>query len=171
MGMTRDDLFDELESTEKGGGRNPRLGVGTYLLMVTKGRLVPEEESRDKPIDQQQLQAVVVAFNVIEATDGSNNPAGTAADLYFRQNAAKAFARKKDKQALRAFVEATTGSTMEEIGREGFRDLFDAGEMRGMIVRCQVVPGKREGFPDYHWTAISQTPAEVLARRRGLEDE
>ena len=165
--MRRDELNEELEKSKKRAGRAPWLGVGTYLLMVVRGRLIADEFTREKPVEQQNLAAAVVQFKVIEASPGAVNPVGTLADWYQRLNAVKKWAHDQDVLALNAFVEGVTGSDAADLD---MRELFDGGDMQGLIVRCQVVPGKKSDYPDFYWTHVEQTPEDVERRRSDLEE-
>lgn len=172
MGTKRSELQSELEETDVDGGRNPRLDIGTYLLMVTRAAMIVEERDRKKPRAEQSIQGHLIVFKVLEATPGAANPAGTMADKYFRYNAS-GWKHEKDKKDVRKFLEAVTGAEIDDLDLDELYDEYTSeglkpGEMRGLLVRCQVVPGKREGWPDSHWTHVEQSAEDVERRRAEL---
>lgn len=162
MGRTWAQMRSEMRKAEKGRGRPPKLGVGTYKLLITGANLIRTEESKNETNpDEIMYQGMGVTFKVLEGS--GVNPVGSNADWPFWTEANEGWKRKKNWEKLRAFFETVMGEDITSLGD----DCVD--ELPGFVVFAQVELNDA-GYPEISWSHVAQTVEDVLARRKELEE-
>lgn len=166
MGYTWKELKEQAGKAEKGDGRNPKLTLGNYKLLVTKARLIKDEDSKEETDPAKiKYQGLGVTFKVLEAVGAESLAVGITADKVFWMEGRKQWMRDRNFRILRAFIERLTGEDIEEFGDDM------VSQLPGFVIYNQVVAGKDPLYPDDNWAHIPQTVEDVLANRKELENE
>ena len=165
MGKTWKEMKDEMNKAPKGEGRNPKLTVGNYKLLVTKARLIRDEDSKEESDpDKIKYLGLGVTFKVVESNGPDSLAVGIDADKVFWMEAPKKWMRERNFRTLRSFIERLTGEDIADLGDDMIAQLV------GFVIYNQVTEGNDPLYPEDNWAHIPQTVEDVLANRVELED-
>lgn len=144
--------------------RNPRLGLGKYLLLIESIREIRGQGFEDPGV---RPRAVLVTARIDNSDGPEANIVGTQTDMYFSMEGTLLWMKAKENEKLYKFLMAASGLPWKDCS---YDDLVIQGNLVGRQVRCHVFPKpNNEQYREQTFEVMDTSDEVVAARRAEIE--